>query len=242
MLYFGESDSYKAYPTPQDRSQFFGRVFVHARTSPIRPLKAGSLGEAASRVDFPLLAPVNLPQGFDSLKEVQVWGSHTYQVTLALDEAGLLLQAAGLPAGNLPAAAEETRYTVQMGAGVVLHSSGGTRYFTILESPQPQSVPAGAADPRLPERLVELGLESFGLEAASASQIRQEWGWTWLLALPPADLTRAQAVQVRGLTALLLDSPSSDNVAVLWKEAGAVYGIYGDLSAAELLDMAESLR
>lgn len=239
-----ESADLKVYPTSENPTDFYGRVFSKTRTKAINQTEVTSPEQASELAGFHVLVPTQLPDGMEPITTISVIGAHTYRIEVNLEAASALLQAAGLPTDAIPVGKGRVQVSAVIEPSVVINQSQGQRWFTLIQGRNSKiSVPEGL-DPTPLRELGELGLQFLGLAPGEAQQLSQRMNWASFLVLPPADMTLAEPVSVNGHIGYLLRStdPGKDHAALLWEADGVLYGIYGGLSADDLAAIAESLK
>lgn len=239
-----ESADFKVYPTSENPTDFYGRVFGKTRTEAVNQTGVTSPEQASELAGFHVLVPTQLPDGMGPVTKIIVVGAHTYRIEVNFEAASALLQAAGLPTDAIPAGKDRMQVSAVIEPSVVINQSQGPRWFTLIQGRNSKiTVPEGL-DPTPLRELGELGLQFLGLAPAEAHQLSQRMNWASFLVLPPADMTLAEPVSVNGHIGYVLRStePGKDHTAVLWEADGVLYGIYGGLSADDLAAIAESLK
>ena len=239
-----ESEDYKVYPTAASPLDFYGRVYQRTRIERIKLQPADTAAAASALVGFPVRSPGQLPQGMEPVSSYDTQGKHSIEVEFNFAEARRILSESGLPVDRLPAGDQPMLVTVDIPPGVVIHQSQGDSWFTLLQGKSGQVHQPEGSDPATLEALSELGLRKLGLTEEPARLLSQELGWAAFLVTPPADMFHAELASVNGVPALVLYQSGSDTGmhAVVWVEAGVIYGLYGSLPVAKLLEMAESLE
>jgi hypothetical protein len=139
---------------------------------------------------------------------------------------------------------------VQRAVGI-RYRKGGLR-AAFLQAPQPEvSLPPGMDL----ARLGEIGLRVVGLDAAEAKRFAATVDWTSTLLVPvPANASVIREVEVGSRKGLLVEANPNDvrpgargnrageRSTVLWSDEERVYAVTGNVSAEDVLAMANSVR
>jgi hypothetical protein len=216
---------------------------------PGKPVDYPSAGLAASAAGLPgLLEPETLPQGFQFEKAV-VSGEGAVRLTVHTDRLRTVLETLGLRDVRVPEGFDGQAITVRKPAVVMQRFSDGKRSVGVLEAMSPEvTLPPGADL----QQLGELGLRVLGLDAAEAGRVagRIDWKNTLLVPVPTSAGSFSQ-VDVNGNPGLLIrttpekkpdGSRGRRGALVMWSEGGRVHAVQGDISAEDLLVVAQSLR
>lgn len=246
VVVFGnlESADLKVYPTSESPQDFYGRVFGKTRTEAINQTEVTTQKQASELAGFQVLVPALLPEGMQPITKIGIMGAHAYQVDVNFSAAHALLVAADLATDSIPEDQDRVQVTAAIEPSVVVHQSQGARWFTLIQGRNPAVAVSDEVDLVQLRELGELGLRFLGLSSAEARQLSQRMNWAAFLVLPPADMNSAEPVSVNGHSGYVLRStePGNDHTAVLWEAEGVLYGLYGGLSASELVAIAESLK
>jgi hypothetical protein len=240
-----ERVDFKVYPTSESPQDFYGRVFAKTRTEAINQTRVTTQKQASQLAGFQVLVPALLPEGMQPITGIDIfWGAHTYRVDVNFATAHTLLAAAGLATDSIPEGQDRVQVTAAIEPSVVVHRSQGARWFTLFQGRNPAVTVSDEVDLVQLRELGELGLQFLGLSSAEARQLSQRMNWAAFLVLPPADMNSAEPVSINGHSGYVLHStePGKDHTAVLWEAEGVLYGLYGGLSATELVAIAESLK
>ena len=239
-----ESADSRPFPMSDNPTDFYRRVFSKTRTKGIRQTEVANPEKASQLAGFHVLMPSRWPDGMEPVTEISVIGAHAYRVEVDLAAARALLQTLDLPTDTLSAGKDHVQVTAAIEPSVMMHQAQGSQWFTLIEGRNPVvAIPEGFDSGQL-HQLGELGLQSLGLSRAEARQLSQRMTWASILVLPPDDMDSAQSVSINGHSGYVLRNaePGNDYAAVLWEAEGVLCGVYGGLSAAELLTIAESLE
>ena len=239
-----EPDDYKVYPTLGNPQDLYGRVYAKTRITAVRQTGVTSLEQASQLAGFHVLVPTYVPDGMQpvSLTQVLVTSAHAYRVDVNLISARALLQSAGLPADAIPADKERAQVTAEIPPSVVINQTLGSRWFTLILARNPVVTELKELDAVQLRELDELGLRYLGLAPAEAHPLSQQMDWAAFLVVPPDGVGPAEPVTLNGHGGYRLGGTGPGNKAVLWEAEGILYGLYGSLSATELMAMAESLK
>ena len=171
-------------------------------------------------------------------------GAHSYQVEINLTEARRLLDARGLSYGSLPGDLDSASVAVEILPSIVIPDSRGDIGFTIIQGRPPLAALAPDVDSQLLDQLGKLGLKYLGLPPDEASQVAERLGWSWFLLIPPADMNAAETVSINGQPGIFTYTTGTDidHKALLWAHQGVLYGLYGNLTKEELVEVAASLQ
>jgi hypothetical protein len=203
---------------------------------------------AGAAAGIPVRQPVPLPAGL-TLSSVQVAGEAAVQVTADTRKLDRVMDALEIRDLRVPASLDGQTATLRMAPTVRLAYTRGDQEVRLFQGRSPEvSLPAGV-DLAM---LGEIGLRIVGIEASEAHRLAQAIDWRGTLIVPvPTHATSFREVDVRGARGLLIEStaPSPtrpggrrrDNL-LLWSDGGQVYALGGQLSTAELLEMANTVR
>ncbi len=239
-----ERVDYKAYPTAEDPSDFYGRVYTRTRLEEVNVRQASSAEEASQQVGFPVRLPAYLPDGLEPVEQIISSQSHAYQVDIDLSAARLLLDSANISTGSLPADVQQIKVDATVSPAAVTSQGSDPRYITLIQTTNPTLDSTSDVDPAQLDALGSLGWQYLGLTEEQARQISQELSWASFLALPPADMESAKIVDINGITGVALQSGENDdsNRAIIWADNGVLYGVYSNLPLSELQMIAGSLE
>lgn len=242
-LYFERVD-YKAYPTAENPSDFYGRVYTRTRIEDYKMEAATSAREASQQVGFPVRQPTYLPEGIASASKFVSLQSHTYQIIVDPETARSLLQSAGIPTDSLPPALERIQVEAIASPSTTSFQRSDSHFVTFIQSRNPSFNMSPEADPALLEELGKLGWRFLGLNYDQANQLSYSMNWAYFLALPPADMVSAEIIEIDDQPAVALQSgnESMSNRAIFWEADGVLYGLYSNLPLPEIKMIAESLE
>lgn len=239
-----ERVDYKAYPTAENASDFFGRVYARTRLEEIKGQEVPSAAEASQLVGFPVRLPSYVPEGLEAIDKIDTSQPHTYRVEVDLNQALALLQAAGIHSDNLPTVLDGFQVDAVIPPGTLTYQGSDERFVTFMQSTNPSYVVPPGVEPAILEELGRLGWQYLGLTSEQAHQLSQRMKWASFLTLPPADMDSAQSVMIKDVQGVVLQTsdPEILHRALLWEDDGILYGLYSNLPDEELLKIAESLR
>jgi Domain of unknown function (DUF4367) len=212
------------------------------------PARYVSSHEAASpEAGFAVSAPTYLPDG---LKADSVFVEGEGSMRLSVSEAKLraLLDRLDVNGVNVPPNLDGGWIEVRKPPVVVQRFSSPKREAVLVQARSPEvSVPAGWDV----AQLGEIGLRVLGLDAGEAKRIARATDWRSTLLVPvPLNATTFRQVTVRGNSGLLIvttgespveGKPRRMGTMLLWSDGDRVFCIRGNLSAADVIQMAESI-
>lgn len=239
-----ERVDYKVYPTAENPTDFFGRVYAKTRTGAIKQQKATTVEAASQQVGFTVRLPAYLPENLAPVSELITTQSHPYQVEVNLNEALALLQPAGILGEGLPSDPGRLQVDATVAPGVVTSQGADDRFVTFIQTRNPAiNLPPGV-EPALLEELGRLGWQYLGLSREQADELGERLNWASFLALPTADMDSAESVAFNGGQGVALHSsdPSIPHRAILWEMDGILYGLYGSFPLDELRRIAGSVK
>lgn len=241
-----ERTDYKVYPTAQDPRDFYGRVYNKIRVSAYKQARPENIEEASQLAGFQVRAPSKLPGGWEPNQTTQtiLTGAHSYQVEINLTEARRILGGRGRSYSSLPGDLDSVTVAVDILPSIVIPNSRGDIGFTIIQGRPPQAAGTPGIEPQLLDQVGELGLQYLGLSPDEAAQAIARMGWTWFLLIPPADMNAAEPVSINGQPGIFTYTTGTDidHKALLWAHQGVLYGLYGNLTKEELVEVAASLQ
>jgi len=216
---------------------------------PAPPVDYPSAGLAASAAGLPGLAePRTLPAGFHFDKAV-VAGDGAARLTIHADRLRNVLDALELRDVRVPDGFDGRSITVHKPAIVQQRWTDGKRSITVLEAMSPEvTLPPGAEL----RQLGELGLRVLGMDAGEARRMADGIDWRSTLLVPvPSNAASFRRVTVDGKPALFVRTNARtrpdgtrerSGAVVMWSDGARVHAVQGDIDAAELLDVAQSVR
>lgn len=224
-------------------------VFDHEKLQdPGPPQIFTSLEPAAAAAGLPALKPSYLPFGLRA-DTVAVEGAAAMRLTVHEAKLTALLQSLNLSDVQVPAGIDGKSLEVRKPRILVQRFVNGNRHAALVQSQSPEvQVPAGLDV----QRLGEIGLRILGLDASEARRVATATDWRSTLVVPvPLTASTFRQVTVHGQPGLLItttaepegDRQGRQNGSIcLWSENDRVFGMVGNLSENEVLQMAESVR
>jgi anti-sigma factor RsiW len=225
---------------------FDQQIFTDVKTGKVTPTDVTSAAQASQLAGFTVLTPSVLPN-HQTLDKFVVEGAHNAQATVDLDAARNLLQMAGQPTDALPAGktlnlSAKIQPTVSMAYG-----EGTPRVIHIIQGHSPEVNVPDNVDVK---RLGEIGLEMMGVAPAEAARLSNSIDWATTMVIPvPSNLATVQPVTVHGVTGYLMRNQKTtvkenhgDDAVLFWEANGILYGVSGNLSDAELVNVAQGLK
>ena len=227
---------------------------VDTLEAPGKPVVVASAQEAAAAAGYAVRVPAQRPGGFapDTIVVVRPgsvrFGVDTQRLRQALD-------ALDIRDVTVPAGLDGQTLTVRTSPMVAQRFVREKRHLELMQAPSPEvSLPAGLDL----ERLGEIALRVAGLDPGEARRFASTIDWHSTLLVPvPTDASSFSEVTVRGNRGLLVrfsgeskagpgvhdkHGPHGPGCLLLWSEGGMVYALGGNVDAAPLVEMAESLR
>jgi hypothetical protein len=209
---------------------------------PARPVPSR---EAASpEVGFAVSAPRYLPE---SLAVDSVFLQREGAMRLSVSETKLrsLLDRLDLREVSVPSGLDGQWIEVRKPPVVFQRFTSRNRRVVLVQARSPEvSVPAGWNV----EQLAEIGLRVLGLDAGEARRIARATDWRTTLLVPvPTNASTFRQVTVHGQQGLLITTtgnPAGDGRlqrVLLWSEGDRVFCLQGNLSNADIMQMAESV-
>ncbi|HET9951326.1 MAG TPA: DUF4367 domain-containing protein [Candidatus Eisenbacteria bacterium] len=211
------------------------------------PAYAPSREAASARAGFAVSAPGFLPDSLvaDSLF---VQGEATARVSVDGKKLRSLLESLDLDDVKVPEGLDGKWVELRKPPVVMQRFRSEKRRAILLQARSPEVVlPAGWDI----ERLGEIGLRILGLDAREAKRIAKATDWRSTLLVPvPMNATTFRQVTVRGQSGLLITTtgePAAEGkvrrrgAMIMWSEGDRIFCIQSDLSAEDLIQMAESV-
>ena len=216
------------------------------------PVDVADASEAASLAGFPVL----LPAGFDgdTRLTVQPEATASFTVDLALWQG--ILDEMGRSDLKIPAELDGQTITFHANKSVTL--AAGT---CILDSEEYENLPRRQrtctllvqtpsptidAPPGLPiNEIAQAGLQLLGMSAEEAAAFSAKIDWANTLLIPVPVGSEYQDVTVQGVSGTLFSNPydpGRSQYALVWVKDGILYGLQGVGTAAQALDLANSLK
>lgn len=203
---------------------------------------------AAPEVGFAVGAPAYLPEGL-APDSVFVEGKGAMRLSVSEEKLRSLLRRLDLNDVQVPTGLDGRWIEVRKPPVVVQKfRSTRDRHAILVQARSPEvSVPAGWDV----ERLAEIGLRVLGLDAGEARRVARSTDWRSTLLIPvPTNASTFLQVTVHGQPGLLIATtgeraedgrPRRAGAVLLWTEGDRVFGIQGNLSRQDLMEMAESI-
>ncbi len=202
---------------------------------------------AAAQAGFAVSVPGYLP---DSLVADSLFIQGEGAMRMAVSEARLrsLLGRLDLDDVKVPAGLDGQWIEIRKPPVVMQRFRSEKRRVMLLQARSPEvKLPAGWNL----EQLGEIGLRILGLDPGEARRIAKATDWRNTLLVPlPMNAATFRQVTVRGQSGLLITTtaePTADGngnrmlAIVMWSEGDRVFCLQGDLSAQDLMQMAESV-
>ena len=236
----------------QNLAGFEQQVFSEPQISNLEPVSVASADEASQLAGFRVLVPGRVPNWVDIAPQFTVVGATTARTEVNLAAARALLQMANLPTDAIPADRESVEVSANIPPVVTL--SYGRGDLTIIQARSPEvHVPEGIDL----ARVGEVGLQLLGLSPQEAQRLSRSIDWATTLVIPvPKDMASVREVAVRGVSGYLIqqaggggdrsggypDEASYGGYTLIWEENDILYAVIGNIEAATLMEVAESLR
>jgi anti-sigma factor RsiW len=233
-------------PTQADRFKNFDKqIFTNVKMDKANPTDVTSAAQASQLAGFTVLTPSVMPNR-QTLSKFVVEGAHTAQANVDLNAARSLLQLANQPTDALPQG-DKLTLNAKIAPSVGMEYGQGLRAVHIFQGRSPElDVPANVDV----KRLGEIGLEMMGVAPAEAARLSNSIDWATTLVVPvPKNLATVQEITVRGTTGYLMrnqttnaQTSESDVPVLFWEANGILYAVSGNLSDAELVNVAQGLK
>jgi anti-sigma factor RsiW len=219
---------------------FEQQVFGEPQISAGEPMSVASADEASQLAGFRVLVPGRVPNWAGVTPQFTVVGATTARTEVNLAAARTLLQMANLPTDAIPADRETVEVSANIPPVVTLSYGRGAADLTIIQARSPEvHVPEGIDL----ARVGEVGLQLLGLTPQEAQRLSRSIDWATTLVIPvPRDMASVREVAVRGVSGYLIQEFSRDTYTLIWEEHGVLYAVIGNMQAATLMEVAESLR
>jgi len=215
-----------------------------ADPGPPRPV--ASRAAASPEVGFAVSGPSYLPEGMTA-DSIFVEGEEGIKFTISEAKLRALLDRLDLRDVTVPTGLDGKWIEVRKPPIVIQKFRSPRRRAMLVQARSPEvSVPAGWDVPRL----AEIGLRALGLDAGEARRIASTTDWRSTLLVPvPMNAATFRQVTVHGQQGLMITTtaePSPDGhkregVVLMWSEGDRVFGLQGNISTKEILQMAESV-
>lgn len=205
-----------------------------------------SRAAASPEVGFAVSGPSYLPEGMTA-DSVFVEGEGAVRLSVSEAKLRSLLDRLDLRDVTVPSGLDGRWIEVHKQPIVIQTFRSPRRNATLVEARSPEvSVPSGWDI----ERLAEIGLRVLGLDAGEARRIARSTDLRSTLLVPvPTNASTFRQVTVHGQQALLItttgersaDGHQREGVVLMWTEGNRVFCLQGNISAEEIMQMAESL-
>jgi len=210
------------------------------------PRAVPSLAAAAAAAGIPLGQPTWLPVGIVP-QGIEIVGSQAWRFTASTAKLQQILTSLDIDDLSVPAAIDGQVVTASIAPIVRLAYGDGHRHVFLLEARQPQiSLPQGVDL----AQLGEIALRVLGADRVQAYRIAQGVDWRTTLIVPiPADVSSFRKIDIQGHEGLLIVTtrkaargglPAESRI--LWSSGDRVFGLVGNLTPAQLFDMAQSVQ
>jgi hypothetical protein len=211
---------------------------VEPLTEPASPVSYADPREAGRAAATEVRLPAWLPQGWE-LGETVVQAEHAARITANVAKLQTVLDALALDDVRLPEGLDGQTATVRLPPVVSLTYRNGARALRLFEARSAEvSFPAGFDLPAV----AEAALRILGLNRDEANRMAYSVDWRSTLVVPvPADAASFRELNVAGANGLLIERARGGFV-LLWSAGGQMYSLAGLLSAAEMLEVAQSLQ
>ncbi len=233
---------------------FEQQVFSEPQISDVEPVSVASADEASQLAGFRVLVPSRVPNWANVAPQFTVVGATTARTEINLAAARALLQMANLPTDAIPSDRESVEVSANILPVVTLTYGRGATALTIIQARSPEvNVPEGIDL----ARIGEVGLRLLGLTPQEAQRLSRSIDWATTLVIPvPKDMASVREVAVRGVPGYLIqqsgregnrsggdpDEVTYDGHTLIWEENDILYAVIGNVQAATLMEVAESLR
>jgi len=203
---------------------------------------------AGAAAGLEVRGPAFLPDGM-ALDTVLVEGAGEARLTLHESRLRALLDALDLNDVQIPPGLDGQAVTVRKPPIVIQRFRKDRWEAMLVQARSPEvSLPAGVEL----ERLGEIGLRVLGLDPDEARKIAASIDWHTTLVVPvPMNASSFRNVTVRGNPGLLVTVARDkagegrryrDGTIVMWTEGERVFGLTGNLSGPDLMQVAESVQ
>jgi hypothetical protein len=183
--------------------------------------------------------PDRMPAGFAALPEAFVTDAGSATYTMDVARAQEMVQELGLPIFSLPDpdAYPTVTFSVDVPQAVVLKYAGergSTVVVGQMASPA-LNVPDGVDMDALREDILRFP----GLPTDFVAELRSIDDWESTLIIPVPENATTRDVTVNGRAGLLIEA--EEGAVVLWERGGVLYGVGGDVSGSQVLDIANAM-
>lgn len=180
---------------------------------------------------------VYAPQMLGAPTRIEVSGQGSGRLTVDLDNARRILQAAELDPQLLPDSLDGAEIDVTIFPAVHQNWESGVR---LLQSASPLIDYPDDVDPNVMGAAL---LQMLGMSSSEAQRLASSIDWSSTLLLPvPEDLATFREVTVNGVSALELTSLEGKSNSLLWQQDGIIFMLVGSEPVETLLKIAESIQ
>jgi hypothetical protein len=227
-------------------------VFAHFKdlgviqeSSRQRPEPVADLAAAGARVGFALKQPdpATLPAGAAADPRIEVSAAHQLRFTFQKAKAEEYLRRVGRTDHVVPEKLDGATLVVSIPAGALISYRSASGDQSVIVG-QASEVTAGVEGNATLEELRDylLGLPGLPPDAVRDLRAMQDWRNTMPVPVPVAANVTWQNTTVGASPALMLADPTGLGGGVIWQQDGRIYGVAGNLSAQEILRVANGLR
>ena len=200
-----------------------------------------SVLEAAAKVDFPVRLPSQLPAGLATEPKLSVTDSFSFAFTFDLAKAQAYLESVGIRGVTLPKTLDGQRVSASVPAHIFVQYSGRADGTGKLEMVEGRSPLLDIPDAVNVEEVRDAVLSYPGLPTELVVQLRAlDWKTTAPVPVVKGDTSRR--VMVDGVEGLLIQSGTQKINILMWQKEGVVVALVGQVSDAELIAAADSMR
>lgn len=196
-----------------------------------------TLDEAATQYDD-MKAPESLPAGFDAAPQAYVTEAGSASYTLNVARAKEIISQLNLPIYAFDSVTSPTlKFDVNVPSAAILryqNTTGGNLVVGQMDSPQLDIQELDM------DQLREDILRFPFLPRDLAAQLRAVEDWQETLIIPIPEDATSENVTVDGHAGLLIKHDQGNGV--LWEDDGKLYGVFGQVSADEIMATAKSLE
>jgi len=225
-------------------------VFDHEETirEPGPPRSVPSAQAATAEAGFAVSTPSYLPDSL-AADSVLVQGEGAMRFSVSEAKLRSVLDKLDVKGVTVPSGLDGQWVQVKKPPIVIQRFQSSNRRAVLLQALSPEvSVPAGWNL----EQLAEIGLRILGLDPSEAKRIARTTDWRTTLLVPvPLNATTFRVVTVHGNSGLMIvttgdeppppGKPQRKGVMVMWSAGDRVFCLRGNLSAENMLQMANSV-
>ncbi|HMM41518.1 MAG TPA: DUF4367 domain-containing protein [Thermomicrobiales bacterium] len=199
---------------------------------------AMTVDEAAAKYDG-MKAPESLPDGFDTAPQAYVSDAGSASFTLNVDKAKQIIEQLNLPIYAFDSVTSPTlNFNVDVPSAAILrYQNAGGDNLVVGQMKSPQlDIPAELNMDQLREDILRFPF----LPSDLVAQLRAVKDWQETLIIPIPEGATSENVTVDGHAGLLIKSDQGNGV--LWETDGKLYGVFGQVSADEVMSTAKSME